>query len=232
VERRAVYVVCVGKDYEEMGRITLPRIECYAHRVEADFVLRTTRTVHTVSPAWEKDGICRLLETAYDRVLNIDVDMLVRLDCPNLFDIVPTDQVGFVEEGSIVTDEPGLRQEGVKEVHKFMGTNIDNGGGKWYYNTGVGLLSRRYQSLMECPEVILPHKWHEQNRVNALIEYRRISVFHIPYQYNHMWNLNVPTPRIDSYILHYAGLSHEARMQQIHADISAWGETYEKDICY
>ena len=86
----AVVTVAIGAEFREIAALTHPFMEGYASRIGADFV-----SLHrqAENPYLEKLRLGDYLGL-YERVLFLDTDVIVRLDCPDLFQLVPADCFG------------------------------------------------------------------------------------------------------------------------------------------
>lgn len=74
---------------------TIPTIQAYASKCNADFVLLRGKTQG--SPSNEKFRVKPFVEL-YDRTIVIEPDMLVKEECPNLFETVPEEDIGIYDE--------------------------------------------------------------------------------------------------------------------------------------
>jgi len=90
----------------------------------------------------------------YDRVLHIDVDALVKPDCPNLFSLVPTDRIGSIFED--VGSRKEHRRSVIRAIQEKMG---DVGWRSGYPNSGCMLFSRCHIPLFEIPPQGLWEGW-------------------------------------------------------------------------
>jgi hypothetical protein len=133
-----------------IAALTMPGIRAYAARCKANLmVLDGTRDAE-----WPKcdDGgpHYRILElgellSAYPRILNLDVDIIVRRDCPDLFEVVPPHMIGSVREdvGSRA-DNRGHRMRDIQL--KFQ----DVGWTEGYVNTGVFLVGHYHRHVFDA----------------------------------------------------------------------------------
>ena len=232
-ERR---LVCTRADenIRDMTDITFPSIRAYAKRCGADF-----RVLDGESPCRVGDGrwhyrimAIRSLLNDYDRVLHLDADMLVKADCPNLFDVVPPDKIGSVYE------DVGSRRENRRElidcVQEVFGP-VDH----WhegYINTGCLLVSKQHANIFRgmpagmngvdtrrMPTDLEPghviestqdgwvwcgHGWDDVH-LGYMIRKRGHTVHELSPTFNWMsmfseaWN--GAHSRLDAHIVHYAG---------------------------
>jgi len=102
----------------------------------------------------------------YLKPKSVTSDLIIRDDCPNLFDIVPETKIGIFNEGSVIPERAfQLRQ--ASELYKMK---IPKDWKGEYYNTGVMVLSRRHKKLFfpVKPEEFESH-FYEQSLLNLRI---------------------------------------------------------------
>jgi lipopolysaccharide biosynthesis glycosyltransferase len=187
--------------------ITHPIIRRYAKFCEADFM-----PLDSWSPSMVGDGKyhyrimkCKELLNDYDRILNLDSDILISSRCPDLFKLVPDDCIGtiFEDKGSRERERKHWLSQGQK---KFG----DIGWKDKYINDGVFLISKIHSSLFES---INGEYWedigYDDVHIGYLIHKYNFKVHELPFQFNHMSMFSEPwngsPSRFDSYIIHYAG---------------------------
>jgi len=187
------------------SRYTLPIHRMYAEKWGADF----KRYDDLLIKCPRRLMILReLLKSQYDRILHIDADIIINKNCPNIFDIVPSDTIGLVfeDKGSRLINRR-KRIEHVKQIH---------GGNKnWtegYWNGGILVISSMHREIFSA---INGKLWDDEQigKGQAHISYQIMKQRHkyidLGYKWNHMsmfsepWNSS--PSRFDSYIIHYAG---------------------------
>jgi len=197
----AVVTISVGDDYKRMASYTHPTIKNYAQRIGADFVCIDKVKLSSTSICWEKCQLFELLNK-YERIIYLDTDIIVRDDCPNLFQIVPPLELGMFNEANF-TDRPfNLLLDVCKEYEE----KVPEWNGK-YYNAGVIVLSRCHKYLFKHPGKEAG-SFYDQTYLNMRIALDDdLKVFELPYQYNRMTCVDRYTgeERHASYIIHYAG---------------------------
>lgn len=226
--KKAVVTICIGEEYAELSKLTHPTLKNYAERIKADFiVLDSCQT----TPHWEKFALKDLL-SKYDRIIYLDTDLIIRDDCPDLFEIVPYNQIGAFNEGKFVSREYSLI-----ETAKAYG--IDSSKIKWngkYYNTGAMVLSKCHRKFLNKPELEFSN-FYEQGYLNLVIsmeESQRTKedmplMFDLPYTFNRMTCLDFCGEiRHASYVIHYAGYHYFTRPGEILSiikdDLGKWGQ--------
>lgn len=182
-------------------------IEEYANKCNADFHIIDEDSKCSVGNGRFHFKIMELyhLLDEYDRILCIDSDVIIKEDCPNLFDIVPYDCIGTIYEdkGSRTMD----RRIRIKEIQELFG---QVGWTSGYINTGTILVSKPHKEIFQK---INGEFWvgrgFDDVHLGYQIKRNNICVHELSYQYNHMtmfsedWNDSAD--RFNSHIIHYAG---------------------------
>ena len=141
--------------FYKMSLMTHPIIKDYAKRIGADFIVIDGRYSSPVnadpkSHAWYRIVHMRdMLTEKYDRLLYMDTDIVINPNCPNIFDEVPEDSIGFVLDGR--DTRPFGRDDIWKYVENINKAWGDLGWRKTYTCGGVIVVSR-----MHC-DIFLPH---------------------------------------------------------------------------
>lgn len=202
--KNAVITISIGDEIQKIAQLTHPTLKAYSTKINADFIVidfcKTT-------PHWEKFKFFDLLNT-YDRIIYFDTDLIVRDDCPNLFEIVPYQQIGAFNEAKFVPREYSLIE--TCKAYDISSEKI-NWNGK-YYNTGVLVISKCHKTFFKRPEKEFSN-FYEQSYLNLIIaieESRREKdsslMFDLSYKFNRMTCLDFcGEERYASYIIHYAG---------------------------
>ena len=232
-----VFTIAIGVDY---AHLTVPYIRAYAERIGADFILVDTLSIFPdstscMAAAWEKFRYYDYL-ARYTRVLFIDADILVRKDCPNLFDIVEPDKIGMVNEitsarqwGNLLRPRAEISFPSVERMERVAAFyHTDPPDLRWsldhHYNSGVIVASQCHRDFFAPPErkYVEGTPW-DQSVVNLRLGTRAgIAVQDLPYTFNHTRYpaIRTPVPRRNSYLLHYNVAPKT--VAAIAADIEAW----------
>ena len=232
----AVVTIAIGEKYQSMAKLTHPTLRAYADRVGAEFIVIDQPSS---IPHWEKMQLYQML-VKYHRIIYFDTDLIVRDDCPDLFEMVPEFQLGIFNEGRF-TDRSGSLDEACREYRRRFPE-------KWegiYYNTGVMVLSRRHRSLFKLPEHIASLGMYEQGYLNMKIildldndKTHEERVCELDYKLNRMQLCDTycGIHRCDSYIVHYAGAPLQVDVHRlIREDMFNWDARrpeykYEREI--
>lgn len=239
----AIITIVVGPGTELIWEKTRPYFEAYADRLGADLIKMTEipiiqRPVFEAefskkivryeqmplypSPHWLKLAINHWLHKKYRRLIYLDADLIIRPDCPNLFEIVPEAKMGLFNEGDFTPRAMALHDAKIK-----MG-DLPGWDGFTYYNTGVMVVSRFHRHVFNFPEgPIKPLKFPfgEQTYLNHRIISRKVPVHELPWQLNRMSLMNkwLGISRLGSYIVHYAGVNNpEAAVTTIEKNGERW----------
>jgi len=213
------------KNISDMTDITHPIIKAYAKRCGAAFTVFKENSMPEHKYHYRIMQIRELLEV-YDRVLNLDSDILITPKCPNIFKEVPINKIGtiFEDEGSRQKQRRGL----IKQVQeKFGNVNWTTG----YINTGVFLVSKQHKNIFETVNGKCWDGWgFDDIHLGWQIRKKEYEIYRLHWRWNNMamffekWN-GFPN-RFDSYMIHYAGQGKfdsgvKNRMEQIKYDYKA-----------
>jgi len=195
------------ENVQEQSNITHPILRDYAQRVGADFAILDHVPVSDSGDNRPHYRIMKQYELfdEYDRILQLDTDMLLHPECPNLFEAVPYEYLASVFE------DKGSRQ--VPRVRTMMAMQQKFGDIGWrscYINTGVFLASRIHKEIFQP---INGEYWtgfgSDDVHLMYLIQKNSFPMVELPFQFNHMTMFSEPwnnsADRFKSFIIHYAG---------------------------
>lgn len=196
-------------DVADYSQYTHPILKEYAKKWGTDFMIldKTHEAYGALSLR-----LLRLPELfdEYDRIFNIDTDVIINENCPNIFDIVPYDIMGLVfeDKGSRLKN----RRTRIAHIKGVWGGNEDWISG--YFNSAVFVVSRPHREIFTK---IDGKFWGEDFKVRGADQthysYQLMKQGHkcidLGYRWNHMSMFSEPwngsPSRFDSYIIHYAG---------------------------
>ena len=135
-----VLTISIGNYYKKISEYTLPFLKKYAEKIGADFINIDKFDGNYITQKWNKFHIHELLNK-YKRILYLDIDMIIREDCPNLFEIVPENKLGMFNEGKYVP-----RFEFLEQASEYYKEPLKKWNGK-FYNSGVMVISRIHKSI-------------------------------------------------------------------------------------
>jgi lipopolysaccharide biosynthesis glycosyltransferase len=220
--KNLILTITLGEKYKQVAVITHNSIKQYANKINADFLVIDQNYLHdnTNSPHWNKFLIKSIFEQQnYDRILYIDTDVIIRNDCPNLFNIVPEDKIGMFNEGKYES-----RFNPLQEALKIYNIQITDWDGS-YYNSGVIVISKQHKDLFVLPETIHSLPMFEQSYLNILLLKSEFSMYDLDYKFNRMSLMDklIGESRYASYIIHYAGANqHYEMLYLMENDLLEW----------
>jgi len=236
-----------GIPYAEILKDSLRTFEGYCVEHDLDLVCINSKK-YAIEPCdhynvliYEKNQMYDLLQR-YDRVFRVDIDMLIRGDCPDVFAMVPEDSIGVVFED--VGSRLENRRTRIREIQKYFGVNLDWSSG--YFNAGMIVASRQHADAFlndveflntvacgpNAPKYV--HNGFEdflltdQSILNYNVRRNGHKIHPMDYRFNHLkffserWN-GKPV-RTDSYIAHYAGYEDKVSVMKEDLDkfIGSW----------
>jgi hypothetical protein len=214
--------MAVGSEYQHLAKTTHPSIKKYAEKIGADFECISEQKLAQTTPHWDKFRISSLLEE-YDRILYIDTDLIIREDCPNLFEIVPEDCLGAFNEGRFTERSKEL----LIGTCQQYGVQLEAWDGR-YFNSGVMVIGKQHKELFTKPD-LENCSFYEQTYLNMRIAQLGIKMFELDYKFNSMVCMGKFTgeERHASYIIHYAGMLYylpdmDALVDLVHSDLMKW----------
>ncbi len=226
---RLLLVTRADEAFAPISRLTHPILKKYAKKWGADFIILSKN--HKACQTKHANILYRILDiqdllNEYDRVLNLDSDMVINKNCPNLFEIVPTDKIGVIFE-----DRGSRGRDRRKRISKIQTAWGDIGWRQGYINIGTFLVSQLHKQIFN------PFKgqyWQQLGFADVHFGYQihrlKFKIFELHWKYNHIsmfsesWN-GEPS-RFNSHIIHYAGQGQfpdkgkRSRVQLIKDDIS------------
>lgn len=211
-----VLTISIGEYHQNLSNYTLPSIKKYADKIGADFINITENDPNYITQKWNKFNIYTLLNK-YKRILYLDIDLIIREDCPNLFDIVPENKLGMFNEGRYAA-----RFEYLEQASNYYKEPLKKWEGK-FYNSGVMVISRMHKQIFKMPTGV-DFVETDQPYINLRILNDKIEMFDLDYKYNRMDILDKFTgiSRLDSYIVHYAGAPKDQLLNVLLQDVEQW----------
>lgn len=210
-----ILTISVGETFSKISKLTHGSIKRYADKIGANFLVISETEL--LDPNWEKTQIYNLLNK-YKRILLLDSDLIIRDDCPNLFEMVPEDSIGAFNQAKYFQSLEKINIESLKYDIKI--DKITNN----YYNTGVLVISRIHKNLFKLPNEILGDF---NDYFNVLIQKNKTKVYDLDFRFNrvHYQDDFCGIPRHDAYIIHYAQAPDDIMFDIIPKDLDVW----EKD---
>ena len=210
VNKNLVVTVGCGEKYEEILDITGPTIAKYARRIGADYLEIRGKTQDV--GYLEKFRIKPFVEK-YNRTVFIDSDVVVTDQAPNIFKLVPEDQIGA--SCDYANNSPAFLEKWQKDrintaqslLGKDMQKYLEISKGKMI-NSGVVVCSKKHADIWEpIKEPFIKSPLAEQFLVEA-----RILLNHDWFKLEDVWNMqpwfpydSFFKPSVEKYFIHFAG---------------------------
>lgn len=228
--KKAIYTLCIGEDFNRIAELTHPRMEAYAKKIGADFIVIKDRVYpDTVPVGYEKLQLKEALGK-YDRICFIDTDILIRSDSPDIFVTVPYGLFSAFNEGEWILS----RLETLKESFNTFKQAIPLKPGatlKSYYNTGVMVFDKTHAAIFSEPEVFVDN-FGEQTWLNLQIHREldtQYQIKNLSHRFNRMSHLDEVSNEtcLENYFIHYAGMARiniPALLAVMKEDLGQWEE--------
>jgi lipopolysaccharide biosynthesis glycosyltransferase len=237
MSKNALFCVCI---YPEENKIpqefnyALETFRLYCNKYNLNLIIVDKRK-YTNGKEHNKEAV--MLEKfqiydyfgKYERILKIDLDVLITASCPNIFDVVPEDSVGVLYEdiGKRTKD----RRDQIVTIKQRFGEI--KGWSQGYFNAGVMVMSNIHKeaNLLTADDISAfvnneVGLLHEQNIINWKVRKLDYKIFPLEYKFNHMFMFdevnfsNIKSGSLllakkNSYIVHYAGLRGKIRNRRM-----------------
>lgn len=194
----ALVTLTIGKQFEEMAKLTHPSLKRYAASIGAYFHIITERKFPQANECYEKLQ-CRELLGQFDRIIYLDTDILVKKTCPNLFDIVPFGTFGAFAEGKVLGN--GRR---ALEQAKNQGWGDYTAQVTQFFNAGVMIFDKTHIDVFTAPEVFHNNFWDNTWMCIQVMKHVK-SFMDIGPTFDFMCSLDWPNRLTKAQIVHYAG---------------------------
>jgi hypothetical protein len=210
--KRAVVTWVDGAKWEELAKITFPRMESYAKRTEQDFI--AIAKALTDPPQYTKSVIANFMATkGLEQVTFFDADVLIAADCEDIGESCG----GFkaFDEGAYLD-----RKAGMAKLASVFGGHIEP---RFYVNTGVFVATNRVMGIFSMPPLATqPNHFGEQTWLNIMAHLWGVTLEDLDPVYNCMTSAEEHfglDRHKDAKIIHYAGQSGD--MDKLMAAIRA-----------
>ena len=216
----AVVTLANGEHGRAMAELSVPIFEQYAQKIGADFhVIQLDDLKYPLSA---KFRIADYLDY-YDRLIFLDIDIILAPDCPDLFQIVPAGSVGMHDDGPFVVGNGEWIQTEWDELCDSQG--IPRISASVCYNTGVVVCDRSHKGMWQPPAK--PYRvthCSEQHWVNLNCIRAGLNVRQLPRVHNWQWWIDREYKNTtDVKVWHFAGasqmLSHAQRVGLMRAKV-------------
>lgn len=164
-----------------------------------------------------------------NKILYLNDNILIRDDCPNLFDETD-DKLTLLLESKFINSSKNF-YEGINHYDEYKNLNWK---GHWY-NTDVMIIPKRFRYIFKSP-----HFFSEENLpdekfiINLRIISEKIEVEHLHYNFNRIYFMDekLGLVRHDGYVLNYTEAPPQMLIPKMIEDINVWADEYQKSGNY
>ena len=198
----AVFTCGVNVNYLD---ITIPFMKSYCNTHNFDFILNQELKYPNfnskVHGAFERYALYDLLND-YDRILYVDTDIIIKKNSPNIFNIVPENQLGVYHE----SDDFDLNYfiNLLKPKYNFRGITR-------YFNSGVLVVSKIHKPLFDMQKVeeffknVTKNTLADQDYLNIYTYVNNIPVYSLSYKFNYLIRPFILKNFDSAHFVHFAG---------------------------
>jgi hypothetical protein len=201
--------------YQTVSLVTHPTMKAYADKIGAEFV-----SMQIADGTADVRLLAKSLFTAYDRIIYLDGDLIIRDDTPSLFEIVPKEKVGAVMEGRFIPQAPRLNQLLHMVGHPKAETN------SLFFGCGVLVASKEHESIFEKVDKLGPIQ--DKFVINFNLIAKDVPVYFLNYRFNYQHFMDIYTGEVrhNAYIIHYSGalkgLTPAQLSEIVQSDLDVW----------
>lgn len=207
---------------KKISKLTLKNLKDYAKKINSDFLVIDDFNDELLTQDWHKYKTYELLKE-YKRICYISIDTNIRIDTPNIFDVVPENKIGMFNEGKYTS-----RILYIEQASKFYNIPVTKSTSA-YYNTNVFVVSRIHRELFYLPEDFI-YIDEVDPYLNLMLINSKYEIHSLDWKFNRQEYLDkfIGISRLDSYIVNYKGAPPEMVLDIIQKDIKQWKEDYPK----
>lgn len=176
MKNRLITTLCIGEEAESLRKAAVPLMESYSERCNADFRVLGSKGCTTDSDAYYQKFQVRDLLDQYQRVLYIDMDVLISPLSVDLFKIVPPNAFGATGVESVLrsaSNEKSIMQQCFGDV----------GWTAPYFNAGVMLFSQSTKPMLDF-SIENKDRWIEFVRENNVKTFNDQSLLNYAFNFN------------------------------------------------
>lgn len=224
---KTLITIASGPSYQAIARITHPTHRAYAKRINADHIVISKSTYQ--NPSFQKLHLLSYLDH-YNRIMFLDTDIIINENCPDIFKLVPEQEIGIYDEGLLANEQERKTHTAVLEKAAQLYSETLPERGAHFYNSGVWIASRCHRHIFDKPFQEIHIEYADQPLFNLRILNSNFRIFDIGYKFNRMPYVNnrVPEPRHECHIIHYAGLPNVIELAE--QDIKEWRPKEQKAL--
>ena len=210
---KAIVTWVAGDEAYKWFSITGSAMKFYANRVGADFVVIEgySGQPYLLSNKFRLKQVFE--QYNYKRVVFVDADALILPHCPNLFELVPSNYFGILEETQFF-DEWTLAQyrREASELALSQGYRVDYLTIPPPRNSGLMLISAEHKEVLTPPQKPFPLCFRngatvEQTWLSLQLAWQKIPIYSLKYPEHHwVWYADPEEKDVEKAgVLHFAG---------------------------
>ena len=242
------YVDDLNGPYGPVAVLAAPRMEAYAKRCNAEWWIASGPCLHSGNHSrrvacnlYRFDLIYEALAN-YERVLWLDLDILVRPDSPDLFQLVRPGYFAALEQNEVYYAEDLMASRDDlywnKRIMRFCAENgwaVPDAKG-CIIDSGVMLVNRCYRDIFQpIWDCISEDGWHrdreEMLAVNVRLFQQHHKIHYLPQCFNLEVKRGYRRPWRSNYFLHYAGFSAEDKADLMTKHSREWDQMFGEMKC-
>jgi lipopolysaccharide biosynthesis glycosyltransferase len=199
-----------GYDYSQ----SMATINNYAINNNCDFICRHIQKNKNYSPHIEKLYLIRDALDVYDRVLYLDLDIIIKKNSPNVFDLYSDiNKLYMFNEVELGERDCTLAMQSILSTHGDIDFSIPT-----YYNAGFMLCSQKHKDVF-LPDDSYFHVFgrYEQDFINYKIKKLALDMFNIDVRFNTMigYDINNIGLQDNAYFIHVTPMNKD-KIQEIY----------------
>lgn len=199
--KRVLCTIIIGELAQQCAEYTLPRIQRYAKKIDAELVI-VDRDIYPQWPMANKFFIGSVA-SQYDRTFYCDIDVWIRDSCPNVFETFPA--------GSIYKHRD---QDHLEHGHLERDAQILGHPGKVQncWNSGVAILDRKHADIWTPPQRVCEFTHTlEQSTAELNIVLKGYRITPLPPAFNNqLWTGEAFSKNYaTAHIIHLSGWRHK-----------------------
>lgn len=200
MSNNCLITLSVGSNYSKMESLATPRMLNYCKKYDLHHIIMRDKLFD--HPAYNKLLLKNYINN-FDRILFMDMDVIIRNDAPNIFDIVPEDSLGIFDEEYLQICK--CARETIDLYNSHTNENIQWDGK--YFNTGIIVFNKENIKILNEDLPMLDEFYADQGYINYQINRKKIKVFDIGFQFNGLNNPKITGKDrlLNSYFIHCNG---------------------------
>lgn len=207
-----VITVATTQQGSDLHSVTGPTQRAYAQKCGADYVAITGDSIYPAWTMFDKFRIHPYLKL-YERILYLDADVVIRPNCPNMFEIFSAGVLHAHDDTPFIQHDKWDWYKEVREVALSQKLPIPDRQSFCMLNSGVVLMDSSHAGLWAPSKFPIPTYWcSEQNLETIRMVNSRTPWTPLPRHFNWQWWIGdhlMPDAKgqREAFIVHGAGIT-------------------------